>query len=63
MMESALQRDPRMGKAVAASPLQRMAKAEEVADVIVFLCSPRASYVNGTGLMIDAGLMLGVRMG
>ena len=26
----------------------RMTKPEEVEDILVFLCSPAASYVNGT---------------
>ncbi|KAI9665040.1 MAG: hypothetical protein M1821_006488 [Bathelium mastoideum] len=40
------------------SPAGRMAVPEEVADVIVFLCSPSASYINGQGFMVDAGLCL-----
>lgn len=35
--------------------LQRAATVEEVADYIVFPSSPSASYINGTGLAIDAG--------
>ena len=41
----------------------RPAEAEEIAEYIAFLCSPAASYVNGTGLPIDAGLSLTARMG
>ena len=41
--------------------LGRIATAEEVADYILFLSSPFASYINGTGLTIDAGTSLGVR--
>ncbi|KAM3149106.1 hypothetical protein ABEW05_010629 [Botrytis cinerea] len=40
------------------SPAKRAATPEEVANVAVFLCSPSASYVNGTGLLIDAGMMV-----
>ncbi|QSZ35250.1 hypothetical protein DSL72_008119 [Monilinia vaccinii-corymbosi] len=29
---------------------------EEVTNAAVFLCSPSASYVNGAGLLIDAGM-------
>ncbi|DAA77807.1 TPA_exp: hypothetical protein A8136_5510 [Trichophyton benhamiae CBS 112371] len=36
-------------------PLGRIAEAEEVADVILFLCSPRASYVTGAAWMVDGG--------
>jgi hypothetical protein len=37
-------------------PLGRAAKAEEVADLIVFLASDRASYISGTVHNIDGGL-------
>ncbi|KAL3455036.1 oxidoreductase [Aspergillus heterothallicus] len=39
------------------TPLGRMALPEEVADSAVFLCSPSASFINGTALVIDAGQM------
>ena len=37
-------------------PLGRAAKAEEVADLVVFLVSDRAAYVTGTVHTIDGGL-------
>jgi len=36
-------------------PLGRIAEPEEVADLVVFLASPRAHYVNGTMIEIDGG--------
>jgi len=36
-------------------PLGRMAQPEEVAAVIVFLCSERASYVTGAAWSVDGG--------
>lgn len=41
-----------MGKSV---PLGRMAEAEEVANVIAFLASERASYVTGAAINVDGG--------
>lgn len=41
---------------VGAHPLGRMAKPEEVADGVVFLCSSASSFVTGSELVIDGGL-------
>jgi 3-oxoacyl-[acyl-carrier protein] reductase len=37
-------------------PMQRFGQPEEVADAIIFLASPRASYITGTVLSINGGL-------
>jgi NAD(P)-dependent dehydrogenase (short-subunit alcohol dehydrogenase family) len=44
---------------VAGTPLQRIGTADEVADVIVFLCSPLARYVTGETVVVDGGSVLG----
>jgi NAD(P)-dependent dehydrogenase (short-subunit alcohol dehydrogenase family) len=38
-------------------PLDRIGDPEELGDVVAFLSSPRASYVNGAALAVDGGSM------
>ena len=40
-------------RAVAKIPMGRMARAEEVADLVVYLASSRASYVTGVNIAMD----------
>ncbi|WUW99999.1 SDR family oxidoreductase [Streptomyces sp. NBC_01450] len=37
----------------AAHPLGRIARAEEIADAVVWLCSDKASFVTGIALPVD----------
>jgi 3-oxoacyl-[acyl-carrier protein] reductase len=39
-------------------PMRRWGRASEVAEAILFLASPAASYITGQSLAIDGGLML-----
>jgi NAD(P)-dependent dehydrogenase (short-subunit alcohol dehydrogenase family) len=37
------------------TPNGRVGTSEEIAAAVVFLCSPAASYITGTNLMVDGG--------
>ncbi|KAB2946568.1 MAG: cyclohexanol dehydrogenase [Candidatus Methanoperedens nitroreducens] len=39
-------------------PLNRMGTAEEIAQVIEFLCSPKSSFITGQTIVVDGGLTL-----
>lgn len=65
MMEAIMQRYVELGAApdweaaqagvVAMHPIGRMGRPEEIAGGIVFLCSPAASFMTGSELVIDGG--------
>lgn len=57
MGRAEMEQQPIMRTLVENSPLARAARAEEVAAVAVFLCSPAASFVSGTDILVDGGSM------
>lgn len=49
--------DPQISQALMAnSPMGRAAEPEEMAGVVLFLCSPAASFVNGAVWLADGGM-------
>ena len=48
-------REEVLAKVGAGRPLGRLAEPDEIAAVIVFLCSDRASYVTGAAWSVDGG--------
>ena len=45
--------------AAAAMPLGRVGSPEEVAEAVVWLCSPAAAFITGATLLIDGGKLAG----
>lgn len=41
-------------------PIGRLGRPEEIGDVIAFLASERASYINGANLLVDGGQAKGI---
>jgi 3-oxoacyl-[acyl-carrier protein] reductase len=42
----------------AATPLGRLGRPEEIAEVIVYLCSPGASFIDGQVIEVNGGFLM-----
>lgn len=42
---------------IAKHPMKRVGKVEEVANMVVFLCSDKASFITGENIAIDGGFL------
>ncbi|KAL7625208.1 hypothetical protein AAE478_004423 [Parahypoxylon ruwenzoriense] len=62
MVERAVAGDPDLGRLMnRVIPVGRIALREEISDVIMFMSSPRSSYVTGAGWMVDGGITLQIQ--
>ena len=56
MVRGVLEKNPdAVNRNVAAVPLARLARASEIADMIVFLTGPESAFVTGTAIPVDGG--------
>ncbi len=46
-----------------AIPVNRLGCPEDIADAVLFLCGPAASYITGQVITVDGGLSLGAAIG
>ena len=46
---------PEVRRAVTTWPVPRLGRADEIAAVAAFLCSPGASYMTGSDVLVDGG--------
>ncbi|KAK0615702.1 hypothetical protein B0T17DRAFT_592425 [Bombardia bombarda] len=62
MVEEAINGNPELPKMMKSIiPMERIARPEEIADVVMFMTSPRSSYVTGVGWLVDGGTTIQVQ--
>lgn len=57
MVEPALADPVRRERILAMEPIGRLGTPEEIADAVLWLCSPGASFVTGHALAVDGGVV------
>ena len=50
--------EPKLSQYLKAIPLRRLGKVEEIAQLVAFLCSDLASYMTGSIVVADGGLLI-----
>ena len=58
MSRSSLSTEEGLAWQLARIPIGRVGKPEDIASVVLFLCSPEASYITGHTLVADGGWLL-----
>jgi NAD(P)-dependent dehydrogenase (short-subunit alcohol dehydrogenase family) len=54
--EAGLRQNPMdITRAVGIAPMDRKGTTDEIADVVLFLCSEKASFVQGAAWVVDGG--------
>ena len=53
-----MKRDPKVApQIIAQEPIGRLGTPEEIAELVLWLCSERATFVIGAALAIDGGYL------
>jgi len=59
MAEDLMRRDPSLEKELVCDiPAGRLGKPEEIANAVLWLCSPQASFVDGHALLVDGAFSI-----
>jgi NAD(P)-dependent dehydrogenase (short-subunit alcohol dehydrogenase family) len=59
MVESMLEKEPgSMAEILKLQPIGRLGRAQEIADAVLWLCSPGSSFVIGHALVVDGGFTI-----
>lgn len=59
MADELIRRNPQLEEIFTKDiPAGRLGKPEEIADAVLWLCSPQATYMNGHALIVDGGVTI-----
>lgn len=60
LTEAVFENKEKLDKIISATPLKRIAEAEEMAAVIAFLAMDKSSYLTGQNITVDGGMSVSV---
>jgi NAD(P)-dependent dehydrogenase (short-subunit alcohol dehydrogenase family) len=57
MVQNSIMQEPEYGqRLIQMNPMRRLGTANEIRDVVMFLCSEKSSFMNGQSVAVDGGL-------
>lgn len=60
-LKAAEEHPERMEMIKKATPLQRNGQPEDIAHVVAFLASDKASFISGTDILVDGGVIENIK--